>query len=189
MANILIPISNGFEEIEAISIIDVCRRANIEVTIAAVEDLTTIGAHNIKIQADCKIEDISSDNFDMIVLPGGLPGATNLAADIRVQSLLQDFDKANKHIAAICAAPLALKSAGVLKNHYTCYPSFENQIKHQGYNANINVVCDANITTSKGPSTAIEFTLKLVEILCGEEMAQKLSKDLLLIKKIGDRTC
>ena len=85
MANILIPISNGFEEIEAISIIDVCRRANIEVTIAAVEDLTTIGAHNIKIQADCKIEDISSDNFDMIVLPGGLPNAFTLAENSRVQ--------------------------------------------------------------------------------------------------------
>ena len=100
-----------------------------------------------------------------------------------------DFDKDKKHIAAICAAPLALKTADVLKNHYTCYPSFETHIAHQGYSDATNVVCDANITTSKGPSTAMEFTLKLVEILCGEEMAQKLSKDLLLIKKIVDRTC
>lgn len=189
MPKVIVPIATGFEEIEAITVVDVLRRAGIEVVMASLEDLRVTGAHGIEITTDAFLCDSDVNVFDMIVLPGGLPGATNLAADIRVQSLLQDFDKANKHIAAICAAPLALKSAGVLKNHYTCYPSFENQIKHQGYNADINVVCDANITTSKGPSTAIEFTLKLVEILCGEEMAQKLSKDLLLIKKIGDRTC
>lgn len=91
MAKIIIPISNGFEEIETISIIDVCRRANIEVTIAAVENLQTIGAHNVKIEAACKIEDINSDDFDMIVLPGGLPNAFTLAENEKVQSLLKEF--------------------------------------------------------------------------------------------------
>ena len=96
MANILITISNGFEEIEAISIIDICRRANIKVTIAGVEDLEIIGAHGIKIISDAKIENISSDDFDMIVLPGGLPNAFTLAENSKVQSLLKEFKNKNK---------------------------------------------------------------------------------------------
>ena len=98
MAKILITIANGFEEIEAITIIDICRRANIEVTIAAIEELELIGAHNIKIKADCKIEDIKSDNFDMIILPGGLPNAFTLADNIKVQSLLKEFKEKKKKI-------------------------------------------------------------------------------------------
>ena len=96
MPKIIVPISNGFEEIEAISVIDICRRANIEVKIAAVEELLTVGAHNIKIQADCKIEDINSDDFDMIVLPGGLPNAFTLAENNKVQSLLKEFKEKKK---------------------------------------------------------------------------------------------
>jgi len=183
MPKVIIPIAIGFEEIEAITVVDILRRAGIEVVMASLEGLHVKGAHGIEITADALLCELDHKNFDMIVLPGGLPGATNLAKDANVVKLLQDFDTENKQIAAICAAPLALKSAGVLKNHYTCYPSFENHIKHQGYSADISVVCDENITTSKGPSTAMEFTLKLVEILCGEVKAQELSNDLLLIKK------
>ena len=120
MAKIILAISNGFEEIEAISIIDVCRRANIEVTIAAVENLQTIGAHNVKIEADCKIEEINSDDFDMIVLPGGLPNAFTLADNEKVQSLLKEFKLKNKKIGAICAAPYALHKADVLNENFTC---------------------------------------------------------------------
>lgn len=183
MPKVLLPLATGFEEIEAITIVDILRRAGVEVVMGSLEGLHVKGAHGIEVIADTLLCELESKDFDMIVLPGGLPGATNLAKDTKVLALLQDFDKDKKHIAAICAAPLALKSAGVLKNHYTCYPSFETNIAHQGYSDTSSVVCDANITTSKGPSTAMEFTLKLVEILCGEEMAQKLSKDLLLIKK------
>ena len=180
MANILIPISNGFEEIEAISIIDVCRRANIEVTIAAVEDLTTIGAHNIKIQADCKIEDISSDNFDMIVLPGGLPNAFTLAENSRVQLLLKEFKDKNKKIGAICAAPYALYKAGVLNKNYTCYPSFEKKIKEDGYFSNKDIVIDDKVITSRGPATAMIFALEIVKILCDEKIYIEV-KDCLLV--------
>lgn len=181
MPRVLLPLATGFEEIEAITVVDILRRAEIEVVMGSLEGLHVKGAHGIEVMADALLCELEHKDFDMIVLPGGLPGATNLAKDTKVLSLLQDFDKENKHIAAICAAPLALKSAGVLKNHYTCYPSFENHIKHQGYNVDSSVVCDTNITTSKGPSTALEFTLKLVEILCGTQIAQKLSKDLLLV--------
>ena len=180
MANILIPISNGFEEIEAISIIDVCRRANIEVTIAAVEDLTTIGAHNIKIQADCKIEDISSDNFDMIVLPGGLPNAFTLAENSRVQLLLKEFKDKNKKIGAICAAPYALYKAGVLNKNYTCYPSFEKKIKEDGYFSNKDIVIDDKVITSRGPATAMIFALEIVKILCNDEVYINLKTGLLV---------
>ena len=180
MAKIILAISNGFEEIEAISIIDVCRRANIEVTIAAVEDLTTIGAHNIKIQADCKIEDISSDNFDMIVLPGGLPNAFTLADNEKVQSLLKEFKLKNKKIGAICAAPYALHKADVLNENFTCYPSFENKIKIDGYHKNDAIVIDNNVITSQGPATAMIFALEIVNILCSEEIYTEVKNGLLV---------
>jgi 4-methyl-5(b-hydroxyethyl)-thiazole monophosphate biosynthesis len=180
MAKIILAISNGFEEIEAISIIDVCRRANIEVTIAAVEDLTTIGAHNIKIQADCKIEDISSDDFDMIVLPGGLPNAFTLADNEKVQSLLKEFKLKNKKIGAICAAPYALHKADVLNENFTCYPSFENKIKIDGYHKNDAIVIDNNVITSQGPATAMIFALEIVNILCSEEIYTDVKNGLLV---------
>ena len=180
MAKIIVPISNGFEEIEAISIIDVCRRANIEVTIAAVEDLTTIGAHNIKIQADCKIEDISSDDFEMIVLPGGLPNAFTLAENSRVQLLLKEFKDKNKKIGAICAAPYALYKAGVLNKNYTCYPSFEKKIKEDGYFSNKDIVIDDKVITSRGPATAMIFALEIVKILCDEKIYIEVKDGLLV---------
>lgn len=181
MPRVLLPLATGFEEIEAITIVDILRRAGVEVVMGSLEGLHVKGAHGMEVIADTFLCELESKDFDMIVLPGGLPGATNLAKDTKVLALLQDFDKDKKHIAAICAAPLALKSAGVLKNHYTCFPSFEKHIAHQGYSDKLSVVCDANITTSKGPSTAMVFSLKLVEILCGQDMVQKLQKELLLV--------
>lgn len=181
MPKVLLLLAEGFEEIEATTVADILRRAKIEVVLCAVESLHVKGAHGICLIADTLLSQIDGTLFDMVVLPGGLPGATNLAKDVKVQALLQSFDKDKKHIAAICAAPLALKSAGVLKQHYTCYPSFENHILHEGYTSQSDVVCDENITTSKGPATAMAFALSLVETLCSQKMAQKLSQELLLI--------
>ena len=179
MAKIIIPISNGFEEIEAITIIDVCRRANIEVTIAGVEDLEIIGAHGIKIISDTNIENISSDDFDMIVLPGGLPNAYTLAENKNVQSLLKEFKEKNKKIGAICAAPYALHTAGVLNENFTCYPSFEQKIKLDGYHSKDSVVIDSNVITSRGPATAMSFALEIVNILCEEEIYTNVKSGLL----------
>lgn len=170
MAKIVLPISNGFEEIEAITIIDICRRADIKVIIAAVENLQTIGAHNIKIVADCMISEVNSDEFDMIVLPGGLPNAFTLAQDVHVQTLLKQFKNSNKNIGAICAAPYALHTAGVLNENYTCYPSFEKKIRENGYHGNDAVVIDSNVITSQGPATAMSFALEIVKILCSQEV-------------------
>jgi protein deglycase len=170
MPKILVPISNGFEEVEAVSIVDVCRRAGIEVITAGVEDNILIGAHNIKIETDKKISEVSSDNFDMIALPGGLPNAFTLAENSDVQRLLKEFKEKNKKIAAICAAPYALHKANVLNENYTCYPSFEEKIKDEGYINNKNIVIDSNVVTSKGPATAMEFALEIVKILKGDEV-------------------
>jgi 4-methyl-5(b-hydroxyethyl)-thiazole monophosphate biosynthesis len=178
MAKIIIPISNGFEEIEAITIIDVCRRANIEVTIAGVEDLEITGAHGIKIISDANIENITSDNFDMIVLPGGLPNAFTLAENGKVQSLLKEFKEKNKKIGAICAAPYALHTAGVLNENFTCYPSFEKKIRLDGYHEDA-VVIDSNVITSKGPATAMSFALEIVNILCDEDIYTNVKNGLL----------
>jgi protein deglycase len=180
MPNIIIPVSNGFEEIEAITIIDVCRRANIKVTIAAVEDLQTTGAHGIKIIADTTIENIICDDFDMIVLPGGLPNAFTLADNEKVQSLLKEFKEKKKKIGAICAAPYALHKADVLNENFTCYPSFEENIRVSGYHENDAVVIDNDVITSRGPATAMIFALEIINILCDEEVYNSVKEGLLV---------
>lgn len=179
MAKIIVPISNGFEEIEAISIIDICRRAEIQVVIAALEELETIGAHNIKIIADCKIEEVKAQEFDMIVLPGGLPNAFTLAENEYVQALLKQMKNENKFIGAICAAPYALNKAEVLNKNYTCYPSFEQKIRLDGYHNNEAVVIDDKVITSRGPATATKFALELVKILKGDEVFKNIKNGIL----------
>jgi len=178
MAKILVPIANGFEEIEAISVIDICRRAGIEVVTAGVEDKVLIGAHNIKIEMDKKIDEVKSSDFDMIVLPGGLPNAFTLAEDINVQNLLKEFKVKRKKIAAICAAPYALHKADVLNKNFTCYPSFEEKIRLDGYSKE-DVVVDENIITSRGPATAMKFALEIVKTLTSKETYENVKNGLL----------
>lgn len=177
---VIVPLATGFEEIEALTIVDILRRANVDVTMAALESLQVRGAHGVVVVADALLRELDGNVFDMIALPGGLPGATNLAADLTTQALLKEFDAKGKAIAAICAAPYALKTAGVLKKSYTCYPGFQEKIAQEGYNANDKVIQDGNVTTSQGPSTAMLFALSLVEQLCSREIALQLKKDLLL---------
>ncbi|WP_198304613.1 DJ-1 family glyoxalase III [Arcobacter vandammei] len=179
MSKILVPVANGFEEIEAISIIDICRRAGIEVVSAGVEDKVLTGSHGIKIEMDKKITEVSSDDFNLIALPGGLPNAFTLAENSDVQRLLKEFKAKNKKIGAICAAPYALHTADVLSENYTCYPSFEEKIKDDGYFSNQNVVIDENVITSRGPATAMEFALEIVKVLKGEEVYQAVKSGLL----------
>ena len=180
MAKILVTISNGFEEIEAVSIIDICRRAGIEVVTAGVEDKVLIGAHSIKIEMDKRVDEVNSSDFDMIVLPGGLPNAFTLADNEKVQSLLKEFKEKDKNIGAICAAPYALHKAGVLNENFTCYPSFEQKIKLNGYHEDDAVVIDNKVITSRGPATAMIFALEIVTILCGEETSTEVKNGLLM---------
>lgn len=181
MPRVLVPIAEGFEEIEAISIIDVLRRAGIEVIMGTLnENLLVKGANGITIQADCPIKDYSVDELDMIVLPGGWGGTKALAEDAGVQNLLKAMDEKGKNIGAICAAPYALYTAGVLREGYTCYPSVEDEIDLAGYRGDADaVVQSGNIMTSRGPGTAICFGLAIVKKLVGDETYEKLRGGLL----------
>jgi len=178
---VLVPLASGFEEIEAAAIIDVLRRAEIEVLVASLTDETLIkGANNISIATDLNIKDINVDELDMVVLPGGWDGAYILVDDANVQKILKEMDSKGKNIGAICAAPLALNKAGVLKQKFTCYPSAEEQIDECEYMSDkAMVVEDENIITSRGPATAICFALKIVKRLKGDDTYNALKSGLL----------
>ncbi len=172
MSKVLVPLAKGFEEIEAVSIIDILRRAEINVMVASLNETVLVqGANGIRIQTDFQVKDVSVNELDMIALPGGWDGTYALSDDENVQRLLKEMDAKGKNIAAICAAPYALNIAGVLKDKYTCYPSVEDEIKREGYQGDTAMVVeDANIMTSRGPATAICFALEIVKKLKGEEI-------------------
>ncbi len=180
MAKVLIPLATGFEEIEAVSLIDVLRRAGISVVVASItENLQVQGANGIMVVADQPIQQISSDQIDMILLPGGWGGTDILATNDYVQTLLQEMKNKDKLIGAICAAPFALESAGVLSSNFTCYPSVEEKIRLQGYSSVDKVVEDGNVITSRGPGTAMCLGLYVVKKLAGNEMYEQLKAGLL----------
>lgn len=176
---ILVPLAKGFEEIEAVSIIDILRRAELNVVVAGVGKKLILGANGITIQADAVVADIKSDDLQMIVLPGGWDGTNILAEDADVQRLLKEMKEKNKMIGAICAAPFALNKAGVLSQNYTCYPSVEEDIRVDGYSSDKKVVKDGNVMTSRGPATAICFALAIVKELKGDEMFNVLKEGIL----------
>ncbi len=179
MGQLCIPLANGFEEIEAICIIDICRRGDIDVITAGVDAINVIGAHDIEIVCDCLIGQIDVQNLDMIVLPGGWGGTEVLASNQKVQTLLKQMKENEKHIGAICAAPYALNSAGVLSDNFTCYPSIEQKIRTQGYHPNQATVTDGKVMTSQGVGTAICFALEIVKTLKGEQVYQTLKSQVL----------
>ncbi|MDO9207325.1 MAG: DJ-1/PfpI family protein [Sulfuricurvum sp.] len=181
MPRVLVPIATGFEEIEAVSIIDVLRRGGINVIMGALDETLLVkGANGITVQCDRCMDGLTADDLDMIVLPGGMGGTKALAHDHGVQSLLKEMDAKGKNIGAICAAPYALYTAGVLKEGYTCYPSIEDEIKITGFTGDAHAVVESgNIMTSRGPATAICFGLAIVKKLVGEEAYQGLRGGLL----------
>ena len=171
MSKVLVPLAEGFEEIEAVSMIDIMRRGGLEVIVVALDDTMDVeGANGITVKAERSIVGLSADEIDMIALPGGWGGTYALADDVNVQALLKAMDAKGKNIGAICAAPFALKKAGVLKETYTCYPSVEDEIKQEGYQGDKSqVVQTDNVMTSRGPATAICFGLAIVKRLMGQE--------------------
>ena len=183
MASVLLPLAKGFEELEAVALIDVMRRGGIEVRLAYLEDELqgdlVLGANGITIKADTSIKNVISDDFDMMVLPGGWDGTHALAENTRVIELLQEF-KAKKAVGAMCAAPYVLKKAGVLGDDYTCYPGAKEEINHPGYRDDSKVVEDGNVLTSQGPGTAVCFGLAIVKRLVGKESMQAVKDGMLL---------
>ncbi len=183
MANVLLPLAKGFEELEAVALIDVMRRGGIRVQITHIEQVSgsalVEGANGITLQADISIYDVNPETIDMMVLPGGWGGTYALAENEKVIALLQDL-KAKKAVGAMCAAPYVLKKAGVLGNDYTCYPGAKEEINHPGYRDDSKVVIDGNVMTSKGPGTAVCFGLAIVERLIDKQTMQTVKNGMLL---------
>ncbi len=181
MPNTLVLIADGSEEMEAIITIDVLRRAGWDVTIAAVKQTPLITAsRGVQVHADVCLEQINASLYELVVLPGGKGGTDIFAASDKVRELLQEYDAAGKPIAAICAAPLALDKAGILrKRHYTCYPGIEKEITN-GQRRNDTVVEDENLITSQGPGTAFFFALALVARFENKKAAEKLRRQMIL---------
>ena len=184
MAAILLPIAQGFEEVEAVSLIDVLRRGGLAVRVATVDphkdDNLVLGANGITLQADTNIKNVVADDFDMILLPGGWENTYTLADNETVQNLLKEFKANNKVIGSICAAAYALKKADVLGNNYTCYPAAADEVDHKGYRDDQAVVIDGNIMTSRGPGTALCFGLEIVKRFSGEESYEAVKEGMLL---------
>lgn len=176
----LVILADGFEEIEAVTPIDVLRRAELDVIVAGLGGKQVTGSRGLRVEADIPLEEYR-ETPDAVVLPGGLPGAKNLEESKSVQELLERMNREKKLVSAICASPaLALTRAGVLKGRKaTCYPGFESQFSKETTFVEDRVVIDQNITTSRGPGSALEFSLALVEQLVSKDKAQFLREVLL----------
>lgn len=175
MPKVLMPVADGFEEIETIAVVDVLRRAGIDVIVAGFPGSMPKSARGIQIMADKKFADVKPDDFDAIVLHGG-PGWKNLANSQKLMGILKEFDAKGKLLAAICAAPAILAQAGLLEDkRATIFPGMERELPRP---RDGRVVADGNIITSQGPGTAIEFALRIVSQLVGEDKARQLKRDL-----------
>lgn len=166
MAKVAVILADGFEEIEALTVVDVLRRANIVCHMIGFEARVT-GSHDIQVQAD-RVFDGDLSEYDMIVLPGGMPGSAHLRDNEQLIAELQKFEQVGKKVAAICAAPIVLNRSGLLKDkEFTCYDGVQEQIA-DGHYRKETVVVDGHLTTSRGPATALAFAYNLVEQLGGD---------------------
>jgi len=176
---VLVPIADGTEEIEAVTIIDVLRRAGAEVTVASVGALQITASHGIKLTADARIGECAGRQFDCIALPGGMPGAEHLRDSKPLAELLTTQEQQGKLYAAICASPVVvLLHHGLLSKKATCYPSFAGQLPDPQTAAQ-RVVVDGRCVTSSGPGTAMEFALELVRQLMGDKKARQVAEPML----------
>lgn len=173
-------LADGFEEIEGLTVVDLLRRADVEVTTVSITGAYTIhGAHGIDIQADKLFEDTNFEGQDMLVLPGGMPGTLNLEKHEGLKQLLKKFYEEEKFIAAICAAPSVFGKYGFLRGRRaTAYPGFEDALEGAEIATEAVVVSDF-VITSRGMGTAIPFSLSLIEQLEGKEKAEKIGKSII----------
>jgi len=178
---VLVPVADGSEEIEAVCLIDALRRAGAEVTVASVDGLQVTASRGVKLVADARIADCTSQTYDCIVLPGGMPGAEHLRDCVALIGMLKKQKQAGRLYGAICASPaVALQPHGLLEGiKATCYPSLRSKLDPR-YVSDERVVVDRNCATSQGPGTAIEFALQLVELLFGPQKAKEVAEPMLV---------
>lgn len=177
MKNIGIFFAEGYEEIEALTVVDMCRRAGINIQMVSVTgERKVTGSHKIAVEMDLLFDEVDFDSLDMIVLPGGMPGTRNLEAHTGLMALVEAFNREGKWIAAICAAPSIFGHKGLLKGRKACsYPGFEKDLEGAEVVYDSVAVSD-HVITSRGMGCAIDFSLAIIGKLCGEEKAQELAK-------------
>lgn len=177
MARVLLVLADGFEEVEALTPADLLRRAGAEVVIAGLESLTVRGSHSITVRSDVLLEQVKDDCFDAVVLPGGMPGSTNLAASEVLCGLVRRSFDDGKLVCAICAAPaVVLGPLGILDGlDAVCYPSCESYSPKTVFLTDRKVCFDSNVITARGAGCAFEFGLAIIEALFNPETAQKVS--------------
>ena len=178
---VLVPVADGTEEIEAVTIIDVLRRAGADVTVASVGDLQVTASRGVKLVADALIADCIDTDYDLVVLPGGIPGAENLRDDEHLKQILLRQQSQGRLYGAICAAPaVVLETHGLLQGRVaTCHPGFAGQLSDTS-SVESNVVFDQGCVTSRGPGTAMVFALKLVELLYGAEKREEVAAPMIV---------
>ena len=177
MTNIAVHLANGFEEIEAITIIDVLRRAKLDVTTVSIsDDYEVVGSHQIPVTADKLFSKMDYSGIDVLVLPGGMPGAKNLDQHEGLRKQIKHFHQEKKLLGAICAAPIVLGHLGLLKGEKAvCFPGFEGEL-HGAEILDVPTIRSGNIVTGRGAGVAMQFALKLVEELISKEKADELAK-------------
>lgn len=179
-------LAEGFEEIEALTVVDVMRRASVECDTCSLKDRQVVGSHGIGVITDKTIDGDDLNNYDAIVLPGGMPGAVNLKDNIRVIDLVKDYYAGGKIVAAICAAPIVLAKAGIVNGKMiTSYPSFDKALDNCIYKEE-PVVVDGNVITSRGPATSLLFAYEILKKMGYEEKARELSEGMLVDYLFGE---
>ena len=180
MSRVGIFLADGFEEIEGLTVVDILRRAGIDISMISINGKKKVtGAHGIALDTHEDIVQCDPDKLDMLVLPGGMPGTTNLAACEKLTEALKKADQEKRGIAAICAAPSVLGDLGFLKGKKAvCYPGFESRLTGAEVLA-VPVVTDGHITTSRGMGTAIAFALELTKRLKDEETAKQVGRSII----------
>ncbi|MFT5050827.1 MAG: 4-methyl-5(b-hydroxyethyl)-thiazole monophosphate biosynthesis [Chlamydiales bacterium] len=173
---VLVPLAEGFEEIETVTIVDVLRRADLQVTLAGLGSGPILGSRGMRLHADVAWAAIDPAAFDAIVLPGGMGGTLNMIATESVLQAVRDFFEAGKLTAAICAAPMVLSAAGIVgEQPITAHPGVHDRLAGTQLQPRARVVRSGNLLTSQGPGTAMEFALALVEDLVGPDLARDLA--------------
>ena len=180
MKSVLVPLAHGCEELEAITITDLLVRAGIKVTTAGLDERPVVASRGTRIIPDTTIDSVLGVEFDMVVLPGGLPGADHLRDNENVQNILKSHSANGKYIGAICAAPKALAQAGLLENKTaTGYPGVLQSLKLKDTIVKVsNIEIDGNVITSRGPGTAMDFALALIELLIDKNKRDEVEKGL-----------